>query len=166
MLLSESQELLHRHHRNPRSFTATDNWHTLLHLVLPGTIVYPHFHRMLYTRLQMSSITSPRPSLSIRSPSASSRNSLDVPTIRSTNSRRNRAALRDYYGLKGASSRDPSPAARQAETLQEEREVSELDKEGFDAAAYVKGVLTKQNLEGVLRVEAGLLSGINTSAWI
>lgn len=43
----------------------------------------------------------------------------------------------------------------------EEAEVkeSELDIEGFDAEAYVKGVLAGQGLEGVLRVEGGLING-------
>ena len=36
---------------------------------------------------------------------------------------------------------------------------SELDAEGFDAEAYVKDALAKQNLAGVLRAEAGLING-------
>lgn len=36
---------------------------------------------------------------------------------------------------------------------------SELDKEGFDAEKYVADVLAREGLEGVLRVEAGLISG-------
>ncbi len=37
---------------------------------------------------------------------------------------------------------------------------SELDAEGFDAEAYVRGVLAGQGLEGVLKVEGGLINGI------
>ncbi|KAI9876088.1 MAG: hypothetical protein M1830_007392, partial [Pleopsidium flavum] len=36
---------------------------------------------------------------------------------------------------------------------------SELDREGFDAERYVREVLERENLEGVLRAEAGLISG-------
>lgn len=36
---------------------------------------------------------------------------------------------------------------------------SELDREGFDAEMYVADVLGREGLEGVLRVEAGLLGG-------
>lgn len=108
----------------------------------------------------MSTIASPRPSLSIRSPS-SSRTSLDTPPApgarQPPNARRNRTALRDYYNLKNAEVTDASSAPQNA--LKEEGEVSELDKEGFDAAKYVEDVLTTQGLEGVLKVEAGLLSG-------
>lgn len=38
-------------------------------------------------------------------------------------------------------------------------EESELDAEGFDAEAYVRGVLAGQGLEGVLKVEGGLING-------
>lgn len=36
---------------------------------------------------------------------------------------------------------------------------SELDAAGFDAQAYVKGVLEKEGLEGVLRTEGALVGG-------
>ncbi|KAJ9647064.1 hypothetical protein H2199_002050 [Coniosporium tulheliwenetii] len=108
----------------------------------------------------MSTIASPRPSLSIRSPS-SSRTSSTPPAPGSRqppNARRNRTALRDYYNLKNAEAADAAAAPQNA--LKEEHEVSELDKEGFDAAKYVEDVLATQGLEGVLKVEAGLLSDI------
>lgn len=35
---------------------------------------------------------------------------------------------------------------------------SELDAEGFDAEAYVKDALAKQDLAGVLRAEAALIN--------
>lgn len=35
----------------------------------------------------------------------------------------------------------------------------ELDAEGFDAEEYVRQVLSKEDLEGVLRIEAGLING-------
>ncbi|OCK81327.1 hypothetical protein K432DRAFT_295779 [Lepidopterella palustris CBS 459.81] len=105
----------------------------------------------------MSTIASPRASTSIRSPS-SSRTSLEAPASRPTTTRRNRAALRDYYGLKGAAT--ATSTADGTETEKEDAEGSELDKEGFDSAAYVKDVLAKQGLEGVLRVEGSLVSEI------
>ena len=109
--------------------------------------------------ITMTTVASPRISSSIRSPS-SSRTSLDT-TNRPINTRRNRAALRDYYGLKGAAagSPDPNNGAQALDTGKQDSDVSELDQEGFDAQAYVKDVLSKQGLEGVLRVEAGLVSG-------
>jgi hypothetical protein len=39
-------------------------------------------------------------------------------------------------------------------------QASELDAEGFDAEEYVRRVLSKEDLEGVLRIEAGLINGI------
>lgn len=107
----------------------------------------------------MSTIASPRPSLSLRSPS-SSRTSLDIPQPqRAGNPRRNRAALRDYYNIKANEGLQATPA-------KEELEVSELDKEGFDPEEYVKDVLEKQGLEGVLKVEGGLVNGRLGLLWI
>ena len=96
--------------------------------------------------------------------------SISIPSPRpAPQARRNRAALRDYYGLKNAptdSSRQSSlnnvlTAGKEAGTPQEDVEVkhSELDEEGFDPEAYVKGVLARENLEGVLKVEAQLIRG-------
>lgn len=115
----------------------------------------------------MSTIASPRPSSSIRSPS-STRTSLEVPTSSSlarssSKSRRNRdrSALRDYYNLKSPTS---APTSHPAEGLgidsvkeEEAVETSELDKAGFDAEEYVRKTLEREGLEGVLRVESGLV---------
>lgn len=115
----------------------------------------------------MSTIASPRPSSSIRSPS-STRTSLDVPTSSSlarssSKSRRNRdrSALRDYYNLKSPTA---PPTSHPAEGLgidsvkeEEAVETSELDKAGFDAEEYVRKTLEREGLEGVLRVESGLV---------
>lgn len=105
----------------------------------------------------MSTIASPRISTSIQSP-ASSRNSLDIPNPRPTQTRRNRAALRDYYGLKAADEN----AEKAGDALKAEDVTSELDREGFDADEYVKGVLSREGLEGILKIEANLLSGMFT----
>ncbi|OQO01529.1 hypothetical protein B0A48_12564 [Cryoendolithus antarcticus] len=73
--------------------------------------------------------------------------------------RRNRAdrsALRDYYNLKaGDGDVPPTP------TLDVQTE-SELDTAGFDADEYVRGILAKESLEGVLRVEAALIGEVRT----
>jgi hypothetical protein len=120
----------------------------------------------------MSTIASPRPSFtaSSRRGSASTDNTVLSGTGKSTASsavdratlRRNRAALRDYYNLKAAASADSqSHDAPPSPTLNAEQE-SELDKVGFDPESYVQHLLSAEGLEGVLRVEAGLLSDIRS----
>lgn len=116
----------------------------------------------------MSTIASPRPSIALSSRRTSTSTDRSVSATRQPagpgpatgNLRRNRAALRDYYNLK-AGSTDDSKDAPPTPTLDPEIE-SELDKEGFDPEQYVKDVLAKEGLEGVMRVEAGLVSEIRT----
>ncbi|KAL8778597.1 MAG: hypothetical protein Q9194_001921 [Teloschistes cf. exilis] len=76
--------------------------------------------------------------------------------------RRNKAALRNYYGLKTApaapadthsGSQQPSPPAHEITP-------SELDAPGFDAEAYVSDLLGRESLQGLLRVESGLVNEI------
>ena len=105
----------------------------------------------------MSTIASPRASTSVPS---SSRTSLDIPQpARPQAQRRNRAALRDYYGLKAAADGEAPNAIRTQALNKSIGPVSELDREGFDAGAYVKDVLSKEALEGVLKIEGELISG-------
>ena len=107
------------------------------------------------------------PPLAIRSPS-SSRTSLDAsvttnsPVTRPTNSRRNRAALRDYYGIKSSGDDASSAADGPSEATPQPLAtvLAELDREGFDAATYVKSLLEKESLESVLKVEGALVSEI------
>ncbi len=109
---------------------------------------------------------SPPPSLSIRSPS-SSRTSLDAPASntstlsRPANARRNRAALRDYYGIKSSredsNSNDGTPPTAQQQTP---TILSELDGDGFEAGTYVKNLLERESLENVLKVEGALVNEI------
>jgi hypothetical protein len=105
---------------------------------------------------------SPRPSLSLQSPATSSRTSLDVPSGQSSlrgttaNPRRNRAALRDYYNLKAA---DNTPQTAPAPSDQHSL-LAELDRPGFEAGAYVKALLEKEGLDGVLKVENELVGEI------
>ncbi len=115
----------------------------------------------------MSTITSPRPSTpSLQTPTSSRRTSYDTTRAISParapqphQRRGNRAALRDYYGLKAAASLPPEVTVGSA--LKDEADIkeSELDKEGFDAEAYVKKALETEDLEGVLRLEGRLLGG-------
>ncbi|KAI9850636.1 MAG: hypothetical protein M1838_005350 [Thelocarpon superellum] len=116
----------------------------------------------------MSTIASPRPSItSLVTPTSSRRPSLDTVTRSQTTSpsrpphpqqRRNRAALRDYYGLKGSAPEEtPSEPESKDDVGVEE---SELDDDGFDADAYVRGLLEKEGLEGVLKVEGRLVNEI------
>lgn len=111
----------------------------------------------------MSIITSPRPSLTaLTSPSSSRRTSFDPPSRSQASSpqanppRRNRAALRDYYGLKAGARADASNGAQPEEAAVRE---SELDAEGFDPEGYVKELLAREGLEGILRIETGLVNG-------
>ncbi|KAF2433872.1 hypothetical protein EJ08DRAFT_657991 [Tothia fuscella] len=110
---------------------------------------------------------SPRPSLSIRSP-PSSRTSLDQPqssqsSIRGNqitnpaNPRRNRAALRDYYNLKAAAAAGEQPPSQHDEHASP---LAELDRPGFEAGAYVRSLLEREGLEGLLRLENELVSEV------
>lgn len=114
----------------------------------------------------MSTIASPRPSitLSSRRTSASTDTALRSPSATRPppgHTRRNRAALREFYGLTGQetpASGTTTPAL--SPSLDERHTESELDKPNFDAEQYVKDVLAKEGLEGILRVEARLASEI------
>ncbi|KAF1987620.1 hypothetical protein K402DRAFT_329972 [Aulographum hederae CBS 113979] len=120
----------------------------------------------------MSTISSPRPSLSIRSPSSSSRTSLDTaasttPTAGSLrpqsvqpHTRRNRAALRDYYNLKNAAadSSTASPPVDDSSTAKAAN--SELDLPDFSAESYVASLFSRESLSGVLATEHSLVSEI------
>lgn len=104
----------------------------------------------------MATVTSPRPSNpsgSLASTPTTSRTTSPAPTRRP-----HRAALRDYYKLKTAVPIDaPSNPHHPSEP---EAPSSELDTPDFDADAYVRSVLAGHGLEGVLRVEAGLVNEI------
>jgi hypothetical protein len=101
----------------------------------------------------MSTIASPRPSSSIRSPS-STRTSFEASGRPPSTTRRNRAALRDYYGLKAAKDNEAKISEESARTElahEDDETLTELDAADFDADAY-------EGLQGVLRVEADLVS--------
>ncbi|KAI9816497.1 MAG: hypothetical protein M1827_001629 [Pycnora praestabilis] len=116
----------------------------------------------------MSTIASPRTGSIVSLPASdvSRRSSIDTVTrsqatspsrVPQPNQRRNRAALRDYYGLKNAAQTDISSGAPHDDS---EVKDSELDKEGFNAEEYVQGILENEGLDGVLRVEGGLVNEI------
>jgi hypothetical protein len=119
----------------------------------------PPLHLAIWTN--MSTIASPRPSVSIRSPS-STRTSFDSSARAPPNPRRNRAALRDYYGLKNtpadADTKISEETARTGLGLEEDETLTELDAAEFDADAFVDALLAKEGLQGVLKVEADLVS--------
>lgn len=108
----------------------------------------------------MSTIASPRPSSSIRSPS-STRTSFETSARPPTTTRRNRAALRDYYGLKAAKENETKISEEPVNTElgpEEDETLTELDATNFNADTYVNNLLASEGLKGVLRVEADLVS--------
>lgn len=109
----------------------------------------------------MSTIASPRASSSIRSPS-STRNSFDSSARPPPNARRNRAALRDYYGIKNiqkeADAKIPKESTRNSLGPEEDETLTELDTADFSAEVFVDSLLAKEDLKGVLKVEADLIS--------
>lgn len=133
--------------------------------VSPSTQQQQHSSPLLainYHNLEMSTIASPRASTSIRSPS-STRTSFDASARPPVNPRRNRAALRDYYGIKAANKDAESKISEESTRTDlgpelEEETLMELDKEGFDADAFVNHILATSGLSGVLKVEADLVS--------
>ncbi|KAG9192462.1 hypothetical protein G6011_11196 [Alternaria panax] len=115
----------------------------------------------------MSTIASPRASSSVRSPSLT-RTSIDSSSSHRPPpaARRNRAALREFYGLNNAP-RDATPDARISEEPsrtqlgpEEDETLTELDTADFNAQAFVESLLAKEGLKGVLKVEADLVSQI------
>lgn len=108
----------------------------------------------------MSTIASPRASISVRSPS-STRTSLDS-AARPPNARRNRTALREFYGIKNApkdaDAKISEESARTELGPDEDETLTELDATDFNAEAFVDSLLAKEGLKGVLKVEADLIS--------
>ncbi|KAF2155223.1 hypothetical protein K461DRAFT_110135 [Myriangium duriaei CBS 260.36] len=114
----------------------------------------------------MTTIASPRPSLTLSSRRTSTSTDTNVRSESVShapgpaNQRRNRAALREFYGLKNAPKNDAvsSSDTLPAEELNTPR--GEIDRQGFDADQYVDEILDREGLEGVMKVEAGLLRDI------
>lgn len=108
----------------------------------------------------MSTIASPRASISVRSPS-STRTSFDSSRAPQP-ARRNRAALREFYGLKNAGKDAEGKISEESTRTdlgpEEDETLTELDAADFNAEAFVDNLLAKEGLRGVLRVEADLVS--------
>ena len=119
----------------------------------------------------MSTIASPRASSSIRSPSLT-RTSIDSSSSHRPPqaARRNRAALREFYGLK-ASKDAPTDAKISEESSrtdlgpEEDETLTELDTADFNADAFVEALLAREGLKGVLKVEADLVSRMSCLLW-
>ncbi|KAF2481462.1 Vps51/Vps67-domain-containing protein, partial [Neohortaea acidophila] len=102
----------------------------------------------------MSTIASPRPSISSRRTSTSVGDA--APAERS--SRRNKtSALRDYYGLKPGLPSDTPPRGSLDVDIEQD---SEIDRASFSPATHVEKVLKEQDLAGVLKTEANLVREI------
>ena len=114
----------------------------------------------------MSTIASPRQSTTSLSTDQSRRPSLDTTTRSQATSparpaRRNKNALRDYYGLKATAPTDASNGQqRSSPDPVPETTLSELDAPGFGAEAYVRDVLARESLQGLLKIESGLINEI------
>jgi len=108
----------------------------------------------------MSTIASPRASISVRSAS-STRNSIDSSRAPQP-ARRNRAALREFYGLKNTPKDGDAKISEESSRTElgpeEDETLTELDAADFDAEAFVNSLLAKEGLKGVLKVEADLVS--------
>lgn len=94
---------------------------------------------------------------------SSTRTSLDNSSRPPPTVRRNRAALREFYGLKNAGRDEAKISEESSRTetelgLEDDETPTELDASDFDAAAFVQSLLAKEGLTGVLRVEADLIS--------
>ncbi|KAJ2995104.1 hypothetical protein NUW58_g1365 [Xylaria curta] len=129
-----------------------------------STIASPREPRRLNSLTTPTSST--RPSLdSARSPvsSPNPNGSLSAPNA---NPRRNRAALREYYNIrKGASAGTATPphvevtdsAGEMGPHEHSEVPPSEMDKEGFDADAFIKKALAENGMQDLLRLYTRVL---------
>ncbi|KAI1171701.1 Vps51/Vps67-domain-containing protein [Nemania sp. FL0916] len=127
-----------------------------------STIASPREPRRLNSLTTPTSST--RPSLdSTRSPisSPNPNGSLSAPNA---NPRRNRAALREYYNIrKGAAAGTPpqvevtDPTGETGPHEHSEVPPSEMDKDGFDADAFVKKSLAENGMQDLLRLYTRVL---------
>ncbi|CAO1602708.1 hypothetical protein XANCAGTX0491_006309 [Xanthoria calcicola] len=118
----------------------------------------------------MSTIASPRQSTtSISTDQSPRRPSLDTTARSQATSparpaRRNKNALRDYYGLKAAAPANATTTSNdpQREPAEPALEITrgEFDTPGFDAEAYVRDTLARESLQGLLKIESGLINDI------
>jgi hypothetical protein len=87
-----------------------------------------------------------------------------MDSVRPAPGRRNRTALRDYYGLKNAPKDADTKISEESTRTElgpeEDETLTELDAADFDAEAFVHSVLAKEGLKSVLKVEADLVSRV------
>jgi hypothetical protein len=93
--------------------------------------------------------------------SSSRRVSLDVPgqqslAANSPKPRRNRSALRQFYGLQQDAVAEEGPEKK---TEPAEEKLGEIDREGFEAVAYVEKLVSTAELKELLRKENELVNG-------
>ena len=109
----------------------------------------------------MSTIASPRGSISVHS-TTSARTSLEGSARPVPAARRNRAALREFYGLKNAAKETDATISEELEHSdlgpEEDETLAELDAADFNSGAFVDSLLANEGLKGVLKVEADLVS--------
>ncbi|KAI9891639.1 MAG: hypothetical protein M1814_002573 [Vezdaea aestivalis] len=114
----------------------------------------------------MSTIASPRlPPSEVSTPTTSRRTSFDFHSRSGATSparltgpgpsRRNRAALQAYYGLKNANTSI-------LEGEEASVKASELDQAKFQAEDHVQKLLEREGLEGILKVENGLVGDLKS----
>ena len=111
----------------------------------------------------MSSIASPRPSVTLSSRRTSISTDASTRTPQSTDKgslRRNRAALRDYYNIKPAG--QPNTQDPQKEPDITVDGASEVDRPDFDAETYVQSLLATKGIEDILRTGVGIVSEIRS----
>lgn len=109
-------------------------------------------------------MTSPRGPSVASSPTSSRTAS---PAAAPARNRANKAALRDYYGLKATAPAPPDTASTNEPhpgSIDESNGIpdSELDAPGFDADAYVRNLLATEGLAGVLKAEGTLIGEIRS----
>lgn len=109
----------------------------------------------------MSTIASPRTSISsIQTTATDTTTVAGAGNTDRTAARRNKAAaLRDYYNLRSPPQTSAPPSPNPDPDI---IRPSDLDKPDFDLQTYVTDLLTQEGLQGILKVEAGLLSEIRT----
>jgi hypothetical protein len=118
----------------------------------------------------------PTPSSSRRTSFSTTSPSQSPSPARVPPQRRNRAALRDYYGLKATTPLSPSALGggdkglgigvddggadgKKAGEGDGEVKDGEMDREGFKAEEYVRRLLKEESLDGLMRVAGQVVQG-------
>ena len=125
--------------------------------ILPGSPSISSSRRTsVDTQTRSSAVSSPALGPTLTTPGGSIGSSGSANQLASA--RRNRAALRDFYGLTSPLAQKDIKDSKEQES-ETEVQHGELDSAGFDAKAYVKELLGKESLERLLKTEGSLVSG-------